>query len=160
MFDNVYAAFDQVIRLAQLVCIPVFAVLCAIGFILLLTAGKNPMRKRRGLIFVLAFGVGTFLIAYVPAIVHTFAGDTPGETSQYNRVEQFVDSAVPLGSLLFVGLKYVAIPVTGTMFYVGFFVRLMAGKNPARKRLGIGLSMFAPATMAIVLAIPMLLPQL
>lgn len=160
MLENVMTAFYQVIRLAQLVCIPVFACLFALGFIFLLTAGKNPMRKRRGMIFVIAFGLGTFLIAYVPAIVHTFAGEAPSQTSSGQSVEQLVDSATPVGSVIFTALKYIAIPITGTMFYIGIFVRLMAGKNPGRKRLGIGLAMFSPLTMAVVLIIPMILPKL
>jgi hypothetical protein len=46
------------------------------------------------------------------------------------------------------------------MFYIGLLVRLLAGKDPARKRLGIGLAMFSPLTMAVVLVIPLLLPKL
>lgn len=160
MLENVMNAFYQVIRLAQVVCIPVFACLFAVGFIFLLTAGKNPMRKRRGMIFVIAFGIGTFLIAYVPAIVHSFAGEAPSQTSNGSSVEQIVDSAAPVGSIIFNALKYIAIPITATMFYVGIFVRLMAGKNPGRKRLGLGLTMFSPLTMVVVLIIPMLLPKL
>lgn len=160
MLENLANATYQLIRLAQLVCIPVFAFLFALGFIFLLTAGKNPMRKRRGLLFVIAFGIGTFIVAYIPAIVHTFAGDTPSQTSNGSSVEHLVNSAAPVGSIIFTGLKYIAIPITGTMFYVGIFVRLLAGKSPGRKRLGLGLSMFSPLTLAIVLVIPLLLPKL
>lgn len=160
MFENLLNAFYQLIRLAQMVCIPVFACLFALGFIFLLTAGKNPIRKRRGMIFVIVFGIGTFLIAYVPAIIHTFAGEAPSQTPSGNSVEELVDSTAPLGSIIFNALKHIAIPITGTMFYIGIFVRLMAAKNPGRKRLGIGLTMFSPLTMAVILVIPMLLPKL
>lgn len=160
MYENVTEAVYQLVRLVQIVGIPIFGCLFGIGFILLLTAGKNPIRKRRGLLFVIFFGIGTFLVAYVPAIVHTFAGDAPGQSSSAKTVEEIVDSTTPLGSIIFNALKYIAIPVTATMFYIGIFVRLLAGKDPARKRLGIGLAMFSPLTMAIVLAIPLLLPKL
>ncbi|RRJ54685.1 hypothetical protein EHV15_34370 [Paenibacillus oralis] len=160
MVDNLLDAVHQLIRLAQIVGIPVLSCLFALGFILLLTAGKNPIRKRRGMIFIIVFGIGTFLIAYVPAIIHSFAGEAPGQTSSGHSVEQLVDSAMPVGSIIFSALKYIAIPITGTMFYIGIFVRLMAGKNPGRKRLGIGLTMFSPLTMGVVLLIPLLLPKL
>jgi len=160
MFENVMNALNQVIRFAQIVGIPVFSCLFAIGFILILTAGKNPIRKRRGLIFIIGFGIGTFIIAYIPSLIHTFVGDTPSETSRGNSVERLVDSAMPIGSIIFNVLKYAAIPITGTMFYVGIFIRLMAGKIPGRKRLGIGLAIFSPITMGIVLVIPMLLTKL
>jgi hypothetical protein len=75
-------------------------------------------------------------------------------------VEEIVDRTVPVGGIIFNALKYVAIPITGTMFYIGLLVRLLAGKDPARKRLGIGLAMFSPLTMAVVLVIPLLLPKL
>ncbi|WP_408895243.1 hypothetical protein [Paenibacillus taichungensis] len=160
MHENIMQSVFQVIRLAQIVGIPVFACLFGLGFILLLTAGKNPIRKRRGLLFVIAFGFGTFLIAYVPAIVHTFVGDAPNQTSTGQSVKQLVDSTMPFGSIIFNGLKWIAIPVTGTMFYIGIFVRLMAAKNPGRKRMGVGLVMFSPLTLGVVLLIPKLLPSL
>lgn len=160
MLENVMKAIYQVVRFVQLVGIPVMACLFGLGFIFLLTAGKNPMRKRRGMIFVIVFGIGTFLVAYVPAIVHTFAGDAPGQSSSGQSVEQLVDSAAPAGSIIFTALKYIAIPITGTMFYIGVFVRLMAAKIPGRKRLGIGLMMFSPLTLAVVILIPTLLPKL
>ncbi|WP_433709118.1 hypothetical protein [Paenibacillus illinoisensis] len=160
MFENVIQSVFQVVRLAQIVGIPVFAFLFGLGFLFLLTAGKNPIRKRRGLLFVITFGLGTFLIAYVPAIVHTFAGETPSQALSGRSVEQLVDSTAPIGTIIFNGLKWIAIPVTGTMFYIGIFVRLMAAKNPGRKRVGIGLVMFSPLTLGIVLLIPKLLPSL
>lgn len=160
MGENVQNAINQLVRLAQIVGIPVMASLCILGFLFLLTAGKNPIRKRRGLLFVIFFGIGTFLIAYIPALVQFYAGNSPSETSTGQSVEELVDSTLPLGSVLFNALKYIAIPVTGTMFYIGIFIRLMAGKNPGRKRLGMGLTMFSPLTMGIVLIIPLLLPKL
>ncbi|WP_214607717.1 hypothetical protein, partial [Mycobacterium tuberculosis] len=87
MYENVTEAVYQLVRLVQIVGIPIFGCLFGIGFILLLTAGKNPIRKRRGLLFVIFFGIGTFLVAYVPAIVHTFAGDAPGQASSAKTVE-------------------------------------------------------------------------
>jgi MFS family permease len=160
MYDNVMESIYQLVRLVQIVGIPLFASLFGIGCILLLTAGKNPVRKRRGLLFVIFFGIGTFLIAYIPAIVHTFAGEAPSQTANGQTVEEIVDRTVPVGGIIFNALKYVAIPITGTMFYIGLLVRLLAGKDPARKRLGIGLAMFSPLTMAVVLVIPLLLPKL
>lgn len=160
MYENVMESTYQVIRLVQLVGIPLFACLAGIGCLLLLTAGKNPIRKRRGLLFVIFFGIGTFLIAYIPAIVHTYFGEAPSETSSAQTMEEIVDRAAPVGGKFFSALKYIAIPVTGTMFYIGLLIRLMAGKDPSRKRLGIGIAMFSPLTMAVVLIIPLLLPKL
>lgn len=160
MYDNVMESVYQVVRLVQLVGIPVFSCLVGLGVILLLTAGKNPIRKRRGLLFVIFFGIGTFLIAYIPSIIHSFAGEAPSQSASGQTVEELVDSTVPVGSIIFNALKYIAIPVTWTMFYIGIFVRLLAAKDPARKRLGIGLVMFSPLTMVVVLVLPLLLPKL
>jgi hypothetical protein len=164
LFNNVMEAVNQVVRLAQVVGIPVMGFLFALGFIFLLTAGKNPIRKRRGVVFLIVFGLGTFIVAYVPALMHTFAGDAPTEAQTTmgsgKTVSELVNATQPFGTKIFTALKYVAFPITGTMFYVGVFVKLLAGKSPQRKRLGLGLAIFSPITMGLVLVIPLLLGKL
>jgi hypothetical protein len=160
MLENIQEASHQLIRLAQLVLIPLFAFLFGIGWILYLTSGKNPIRKRRGMLLIIFSAFTTFSIAYIPAIVYTYAGEAPSETGTEATVEEWVDRTVPVAGILFNALKYIAIPVTGTMLYVGLLIRLLAGKNPSRKRLGIGMALLSPLTMAVVLLIPLLLPKL
>ncbi|WP_158299634.1 hypothetical protein [Paenibacillus antri] len=158
--DKVSILFEQVIRLLQLVGIPVMGVLFIVGFIILLTSGKNPRRKRAGYIMTIVFGIGILLVSYVPLLAYKYGGEAPKEATGDETIYSMVDSSAGLGSMFFTGLKYAAIPLTFTMFYIGIMIVLLAAKSPQRKRLGIGISLLSPITLAIVFLIPVLLPRL
>jgi len=149
MFINLINGFHQVVRLVQVIGIPVMVLLFLLGFVLILTSGKNPIRKRRGYIFIIIFGIGAFAVAYLPAIIHNYTVDQPLQlTDKHKTVKDYVDSATPIGTILF---------NTGFMFYAGVIVRFMAPKNPSRRRKGIGLVLFAPLTMFFVYIVPKIL---
>lgn len=158
MFINLINGFHQVVRLVQVIGIPVMVLLFLLGFVLILTSGKNPIRKRRGYIFIIVFGIGAFAVAYLPAIIHNYTVDQPLQlTAKHKTVKDYVDSATPLGTILFNALFYIAIPITGFMFYAGVIIRFMAPKNPTRRRKGIGLALFAPLTMFFIYIVPKIL---
>lgn len=150
---------EQAIRFLQIIGIPLMAFLCVIGFLILLTSGKNPLRKRLGYKFVIVFGIGILIIAYAPLLRYSYAPDTPVQGNT-DSVEGLVDSTMGFGSYIFKGLWYASIPVVVTMFYAGMNVRLVAGKNPQTKRLGLGLMMFSPLVLGIAFVLPSLLGKL
>lgn len=160
IFSGLYLIMQQLVRLLQLVGLPVFAVLFIIGLLLLLTAGKNPIRKRRGYIFTIVFGIGSLLVAYLPVITHTFGNATPESVAQSEDITEMVDSASMIGTNLFQGIWYVSIPVVFTMFYMGMLIRTVAGKNPQRKRLGLGMMIFSPVVLGVAFVIPHLTKML
>lgn len=150
---------EQGIRLLQIIGIPLMTVLCIIGFLILLTSGKNPLRKRLGYRFVIVFGIGALLIGYIPLFRYRYYPDTPVQ-GNVDSVEGMVNSTMNFGSYLFNGLWYASIPIVVTMFYIGMNVRLVAGKNPQTKRLGLGLMMFAPLVLGIAFMLPSLIGHL
>lgn len=150
---------EQAVRLLQIVGIPLMAFLCIIGFLILLTAGKNPLRKRLGYKFVIVFGIGILLIAYAPLLRYSYAPATPTEGNT-DSVEEMVNSTINFGAYIFKGLWYASIPVVVTMFYTGMNVRFVVSKNPQTKRLGLGLMLFSPLVLAIAFVLPSLLGKL
>lgn len=160
IFSGLYVLIQQLVRLLQLVGLPVFTVLFIIGLLFLLTAGKNPIRKRRGYIFAIIFGVGALLIAYLPVITHMFGNSTPTVVDKNDDIVGMVDSAAILGPNLFKGVWYVSVPVVFTMFYMGMLMRSVAGKNPQRKRLGLGMMIFSPIVLGLAYAVPILTKML
>ncbi|MFC5450658.1 hypothetical protein ACFPOG_20610 [Paenibacillus aestuarii] len=160
--DNIQHAantvMEQLIRLLQLIGIPVMGVLFIIGFLVLLTSGKNPRRKRAGYIMTVAFGIGILIISYIPLLAYEYGGMR--EATGNETIDSMVNSSAGLGAVFFKGLKYAAVPLTFTMFYVGVLVALVAAKSPQRKRLGMGICILSPIALLIVFVIPLLLPHL
>ncbi|WP_145949559.1 hypothetical protein [Paenibacillus sp. Y412MC10] len=156
IFEGVDTLFEQLIRLLQLVGLPLFSVLLVVGFLLLLTAGKNPRRKKMGYVFVLFFGIGALLIAYAPLIANAIGGSEPAPAQGDETITSMVDSAGGVGPKLFKAVWYVSIPVVFTMFYYGLLVRLSAAKNPMRKRLGLGMMIFSPIALLAAYVVPAL----
>lgn len=151
---------EQIVRFLQLIGIPIMGVLFIAGMLILLTSGKNPRRRRAGYIMTIAFGIGILLVAYVPLLAYEFGGDEPWEATGDESIESMVDSSSGLGAVLFKGIKYGAIPLTFSMFYLGMLVVLLAAKSPQRKRLGIGIMILCPIVLTVVFVLPLLLPQL
>lgn len=160
ILSGFYVLIQQMVRLLQLVGLPVFAVLFIIGLLFLLTAGKNPIRKRRGYIFAIVFGIGALLIAYLPVITHMFGNSTPAAVDKNDDIVEMVGSAAILGPNLFKGVWYISIPVVFTMFYMGMLIRSVAGKNPQRKRLGLGMMIFSPLVLGAAYVVPILTKML
>ncbi|MED0677062.1 hypothetical protein ABEV55_08465 [Aneurinibacillus thermoaerophilus] len=152
--------FEQAIRLLQLIGIPAMAGLFIIGLLLLLTAGKNPLRKRIGFIFTLGFGFGTLAVAYVPAIAYTVSGEAPQRATGHETLEGMVNSSSFIGESLFTAIQYTMIPLTFTTFYMGVIIRLLAAKNPQRRRIGIGFMMFSPIVLGMSYVVPRLITYL
>jgi hypothetical protein len=152
---------EQAIRLLQLVGIPVMGLLFLIGLLVLLTSGKNPRRKRAGFIMSLAFGIGILVVSYVPLLGYEYlSSDRPLEATGNETIESMVDSSTGIGDYLFKGLRYTAIPITFSIFYLGMLIMLLAAKSPQRKRLGLGMMILSPIVMSTVFALPYLLPRL
>lgn len=160
MQHAVNTVMEQLIRLLQLVGIPAMGVLFIVGALILLTSGKNPRRKRAGYIMTVVFGIGILIVAYVPLLAYEYGGDAPRTVTGNESIESMVDSSAGLGGIFFKALKYISVPLTFTMFYLGILVILLAAKSPQRKRLGIGISILSPLVLAVVFLIPLLLPQL
>ncbi len=160
IFSGLMILLEQLIRLFQLVGLPIFSVLMIVGFLLLLTSGKNPRRKKMGYVFIIAFGVLTLLIAYAPLLGHSIFGVKPLEANGDETVENMVDAAGEIGPMLFKGVWYVSIPVVFTMFYFGLLVRLSAAKNPQRRRLGLGMMIFCPVVLLAAYVTPSLMNML
>lgn len=152
--------FGQAIRLIQLVGIPLMGFLLVLGLIILLTSGKNPRRKRAGMIMTIGFSIGVFVISYVPLLAYRYGGDRPREATGNETVNNMVDSSAGFGSSLFTGLKYGSIPLVFTMFYVGMIIILTASKSPQKKRLGLGIMLLSPLVLTVVFILPKLLPML
>ncbi len=156
LFDGLKVLVEQLVRLLQLVGLPIFTVLIIVGFLLLLTSGKNPRRKKTGYVFVVLFGSGALLIAYTPLIAHSFMGLGPQSAHVGDSVENMVNGAGSIGPQLFTGVWYISIPIVFTMFYYGLLVRLSAAKNPQKKRLGIGMMLFSPIVLLAAYVVPKL----
>ncbi|MFS0558564.1 hypothetical protein [Brevibacillus sp. 179-C9.3 HS] len=161
MINGIGEFTEIAIRFLQMVGIPVLAVLTLIGLLTLLTAGKNPRRKRTGYIITIVFGICMLMVAYAPLLSYQMELTTKTLNVQNPNVHQRVDSTGGLiGSNLFKGLQYASIPITVTTFYLGFGIRLNAAGNPQRKRLGIGLLLFSPLTLVVVFLMPTLILRL
>jgi len=155
--ENLINLIHQLIRLGQQLGIPVFIAVSLVGLLLMLTAGKNPIRKKLGLLLMIFFVLAAFAIAYTPSISNTITAGKSPTKAEYGSIKEAVDATQPVGATLFKALFYAAIPITGIMFYVGLIIRFVAGKIPARKRMGIGLMMFSPTAMIAIIVIPKLL---
>lgn len=161
VIDSVGTLFEIGIRFLQMIGIPVMAVICLLGFLLILTAGKNPRRKRAGYILTIVFGLCMLLVAYMPLLSYQMEQTTKMTNAQNPDIHKRVDSTGGLiGRNLFLAMQYIAIPITFTTFYTGFGVRLNAAGNPQRKRLGIGLMIFSPITCALIFVMPYLVVRL
>ncbi|GAA0854161.1 hypothetical protein ABER99_20590 [Paenibacillus glucanolyticus] len=156
IFGGLHVLFEQLIRLLQIVGLPIFSVLLIVGFLLLLTSGKNPRRKKMGYVFTIVFGIGALLIAYAPLVAHSLGGMEFSQDQQNETVESMVDGAGTIGPSLYKGVWYISVPVVFTMFYFGLLVRLSAAKNPQRKRLGLGMMIFSPLVLLAAYLIPSL----
>ncbi|QNR65109.1 hypothetical protein IAQ67_14390 [Paenibacillus peoriae] len=160
LFDGLKVLVEQLVRLLQLVGLPIFTVLIIVGFLLLLTSGKNPRRKKMGYVFVVIFGSGALLIAYAPLIAHSFVGVESQSAHSGDSVENMVNGAGSIGPQLFKGVWFVSIPIVFTMFYFGLLVRLSAAKNPQKKRLGLGMMLFSPIVLLAAYIMPKLVQML
>ncbi|KIV58573.1 hypothetical protein AM501_05310 [Aneurinibacillus migulanus] len=154
------SVFEQGIRLLQMVGVPVMAGLFIIGLMFLLTAGKNPFRKRIGYLMSIGFGIGVLAIAYLPAIIYTINGEASGKASEHESLEAVVSSSSFIGESFFTAIQYVMLPLAFSTFYMGVIIRLVAAKNPQRRRIGIGLMLFSPLVLGISHVIPITLTHL
>ncbi|MDQ0255592.1 hypothetical protein J2S74_002974 [Evansella vedderi] len=160
IFQGGVTLAEQAVRLAQLIFLPVMGIMCLTGLLLLLTAGKSPRRKRAGYVFSLGGTIGAFMVAYIPLLAFEFFGTEPTAATGDETIYSIVDSYGGFGQGAFTAIQYVAIPLVGTIFYIGVFVQLLAAKSPQRKRVGLGLMIFAPIVLGAVYIIPQLLELL
>jgi hypothetical protein len=151
---------EQAVRLLQLVGLPIIGVLLVIGFMILLTSGKNPRRKRIGYAFSIGFFILLLLDAYLPVFIFHYTGDTPHSATGRETIYGMVSSTGGIGDMLFTALKHISIPLTFMVFYIGILVALCAAKNPQRKRLGVGLMMFSPVVLGLTWLVPYIVTKL
>lgn len=159
IFAGIHVVLEQAIRLLQVLGLPIFSVMVIVGLLLLLTAGKNPRRKKLGYVFVIVFGISALLVAYAPLIALSVSEADVSSTGN-ESIEEMVDGSRTIGSSLFKGVWYLSIPVVFTMFYFGLLVRLSAAKNPMKKRLGLGMMLFSPVVLLITYVLPHLTKML
>lgn len=150
---------EQAIRLIQLVGIPIAGALFIIGLLILLTAGKNPRRKRIGYTFTIGFGILMLLVAYIPSLSMVYMGDHLKE-AHGETIQSMVNSGSGIGNTIFKGIQYATIPTVFFTFHLGVVIRLFAAKSPQRARLGVGLMIFSPFVTLVAYAIPHLITKL
>jgi hypothetical protein len=162
MLNNTAAltVLTQAVRFLQLVGIPLVAVHGVIGMLILLTSGKNPRRKRMGYVISIGSFIVTFLICYVPALVYYYGGDTPHQVTGKETIQGTVNSSAIIGENSYHMLQRISGITTFCVFVFGFFVVACAGKNPVRKRLGLGFMMFSPIVLALSYLLPSIIQKL
>lgn len=152
--------FNQFVRLLQIVGLPLFGGLFVIGLLVLLTAGKNPFRRRLGFVFSLGFGIGVLLVASVPLLTEYYSPDSPHEPTGEETVQGMVDSTTVVGGWVYETLERASLFIVIIMFYVGIQLWLKAARRPQQKRLGIGIVLFSPFILLIVHVLPKLIASL
>ncbi len=128
-------------------------VLVAVGVVMLIAATKNPHYRQRGFRMMIAFSFLFFMMAYSPVLYFHYYGPEPEPNENAQAEDLMVMSDATSGTFVDI-LEIIGYPVLVLMFNVGLFYRLLAGKSPQSKRMGIGLMMFSPVAMFFIWLLP------
>lgn len=139
MFDTV---FLNGIRFVQLIFVPLFGFIFLISLFFLLFAFKNPFKRRKAYLFSIVGSSGMLTILYLP-VFFLYYRKAPKQNDEAT-LRDIVDITLPWAETIYNVLKVLLEPMIYVGFFIGVVVWLMAAKNPARKRIGMGMIFAAP----------------
>lgn len=132
------------IRLFQLLFVPLFGLIFLISLFFFLFAFKNPYKRRKAYLFSIGGSVGMLLALYLPVIIIYYIGSKNLPENTDATIRDVVDITLPWGEVVYEIVKVLFEPMIYVGFFIGAGVWLLAAKNPARKRIGMGMVFGAP----------------
>ncbi|WP_066297613.1 hypothetical protein [Bacillus sp. FJAT-29937] len=132
------------IRLFQLLFVPLFGLIFLIALFFFLFAFKNPFKRRKAYLFSIGGSVGMLLALYMPLIITYYMGTYKPKENSDATIRDVVDITLPWGEVVYEVIKVLFEPMIYAGFFIGMGVWLLAAKNPARKRIGMGMVFGAP----------------
>lgn len=149
-FEGISEGVGQIIRMVQLILVPLCGLICIWGLLLLFYAFKNPIRKRKAYLFSIFGGIGFLLFTYLPLLMAYFLFEKPKSSGTGVTAEKFVGEFSYISQNIYDFTIVLAEPFLVFLFYMGVFFWLLAAKNPQLKRMGKGLIVGTPVLWILV----------
>lgn len=140
----------EAIRFMQLILVPTFGFLSIVGFFFFLISIKSPHRRRKAYLTSIFAPIGFLVFLYGPVIHAYYIFDNPAESQGDETAKDIVNQVEGWGGKIYNGFEIIVEPIIFFLFYLGVTFMLMAAKNPARKRLGMGLIVGTPLLWLLV----------
>jgi asparagine N-glycosylation enzyme membrane subunit Stt3 len=142
---------ENAIRFIQLIFVPFFGLMFLVALFFLLFAFKNPHKKRKAYLFSIGGFVGMMLALYLPLIIAYFKlVNQPASATGDETLRNVVDITQPWGTKAYNVFYVIFEPLIYFGFVYGIAVWLLSAKNPARKRIGMGMVFGAPIFLIIL----------
>ncbi|MFG3613388.1 hypothetical protein [Rummeliibacillus stabekisii] len=142
-----------VIKIIQMVIVPLFGMMTLIGIFLFLYAFKNPIKKRLAFLFTIVSPVGFLVFLYGMVLLSQYVFRHPAQANG-EGVGIMVTWVELWGSPVYHLFTILIQPILALIFLIGLVVLHHKAGIPARQRIGVGVLLGVPFLWVLVLIGP------
>ena len=140
----------QVIKVAQMIFVPLFGLMTIIGIFIFNASFKNPIKRRTAFLFTIISPLSFILFLHGPVLIRKYMLEVPKEAIDNSELNLLMGWIKIKGSTVYHVFEVSFEQILNVIFIIGIGILIGKGRNPGRSRLGYGVLMGIPVLWLLI----------
>lgn len=140
----------QVIKMAQMIFVPLFGLMTLIGIFIFTASFKNPMKRRTAFLFTVISPLSFILFLHGPVFLRKYLKEVPQKAIETDSLDILMNWISINGSTVYHIFEVGFEQILNIVFVIGIGILIGRGRNPGRSRLGYGVILGIPLLWMLI----------